>query len=196
MGQSILESYSRVMESLAFNIMARIDDLLFVDNATKQRSASELASTANRGGFAGVPPVQKRFPPCPFSSKLKPFDTLLMAPIFSSSKQQLESPTRDYYSANRRSRRGPGKRIEENWLSKDCERLQLCREVVPNNVAKMLVVEGRFGNWGKWVEFLFISLVSSDSSWNSGGNLRIFNRWYCVSNWYEQWLRFSFDLLQ
>ncbi|KAI8549013.1 hypothetical protein RHMOL_Rhmol07G0318300 [Rhododendron molle] len=105
-GQSILESYSRVMESLAFNIMARIDDLLFVDNATKQRSASELASTANRGGFAGVPPVQKRFPPSPFSSKLKPFDTPLMAPIFSSSKQ-LESPTRDYYSANRRSRWGP-----------------------------------------------------------------------------------------
>lgn len=107
MGQSILESYSRVMESLAFNIMARIDDLLFVDNTTKQRSASELASTSNQGGFAGVPPVQKRFPPSPFSSKLKPFDTPLMAPIFSMSKQQLESPTRDYYSANRRSRWGP-----------------------------------------------------------------------------------------
>ncbi|RVX15972.1 Rop guanine nucleotide exchange factor 5 [Vitis vinifera] len=33
-GQSILESYSRVMESLAFNIMARIDDLLYIDDAT------------------------------------------------------------------------------------------------------------------------------------------------------------------
>nr|CAD1821295.1 unnamed protein product [Ananas comosus var. bracteatus] len=35
-GQSILESYSRVMESLAFNIIARIDDLIFVDDATKR----------------------------------------------------------------------------------------------------------------------------------------------------------------
>ncbi|KAA8528794.1 hypothetical protein F0562_036149 [Nyssa sinensis] len=37
-GLSILESYSRVMESLAFNIMARIDDLLYVDDATKLRA--------------------------------------------------------------------------------------------------------------------------------------------------------------
>lgn len=36
MGQSILESYSRVMESLAFNIIARIDDVLFVDDMTKR----------------------------------------------------------------------------------------------------------------------------------------------------------------
>ncbi|KAM3325568.1 rop guanine nucleotide exchange factor 7 [Capsicum chacoense] len=34
-GKSILESYSRVLESLAFNIMARIDDLMYVDNLTK-----------------------------------------------------------------------------------------------------------------------------------------------------------------
>ncbi|ERN12008.1 hypothetical protein AMTRI_Chr08g160960 [Amborella trichopoda] len=34
-GQSILESYSRVLESLAFNIIARIDDLLYVDDLTK-----------------------------------------------------------------------------------------------------------------------------------------------------------------
>ncbi|KVI06995.1 Plant specific Rop nucleotide exchanger, PRONE [Cynara cardunculus var. scolymus] len=35
-GKSILESYSRVLESLAFNIVARIDDLLYVDNLTRQ----------------------------------------------------------------------------------------------------------------------------------------------------------------
>lgn len=40
-GKSILESYSRVMESLAFNIMARIVDLLYVDDATKARAAAE-----------------------------------------------------------------------------------------------------------------------------------------------------------
>lgn len=31
-GKSILESYSRVLESLAFNIVARIDDLIYVDD--------------------------------------------------------------------------------------------------------------------------------------------------------------------
>nr|GLL36948.1 rop guanine nucleotide exchange factor 7-like [Ipomoea trifida] len=34
-GKSILESYSRVLESLAFNIVARIDDLVYVDDLTK-----------------------------------------------------------------------------------------------------------------------------------------------------------------
>ncbi|XP_059305494.1 rop guanine nucleotide exchange factor 7-like [Lycium ferocissimum] len=34
-GKSILESYSRVLESLAFNIVARIDDLIYVDDLTK-----------------------------------------------------------------------------------------------------------------------------------------------------------------
>ncbi|KAJ8764100.1 hypothetical protein K2173_005005 [Erythroxylum novogranatense] len=35
-GKSILESYSRVVESLAYNVVARIDDLLYVDDLTKQ----------------------------------------------------------------------------------------------------------------------------------------------------------------
>ncbi|KAK9913650.1 hypothetical protein M0R45_037460 [Rubus argutus] len=35
-GKSILESYSRVLESLAFNIVARIDDLLHVDDLATQ----------------------------------------------------------------------------------------------------------------------------------------------------------------
>ncbi|KAG9441281.1 hypothetical protein H6P81_017135 [Aristolochia fimbriata] len=34
-GQAILESYSRVLESLAFNIVAWIDDVLYVDNSIK-----------------------------------------------------------------------------------------------------------------------------------------------------------------
>ncbi|GAV65457.1 PRONE domain-containing protein [Cephalotus follicularis] len=46
-GKSILESYSRVLESLAFNIVARIDDLLHVDDLTKHSeqfpSVSKLA---------------------------------------------------------------------------------------------------------------------------------------------------------
>lgn len=35
-GKSVLESYSRVLESLAFNIVARIDDLLHVDDLATQ----------------------------------------------------------------------------------------------------------------------------------------------------------------
>ncbi|CAN0837734.1 Rop guanine nucleotide exchange factor 5 [Linum grandiflorum] len=38
-GKSILESYARVLESLAFNIVARIDDLLYVDDLTKCSSS-------------------------------------------------------------------------------------------------------------------------------------------------------------
>ncbi|WJX32341.1 Rop guanine nucleotide exchange factor 5 [Trifolium repens] len=34
-GKSILESYSRVLESMAFNIVSRIDDLSYVDDLTK-----------------------------------------------------------------------------------------------------------------------------------------------------------------
>ncbi|XP_051114167.1 rop guanine nucleotide exchange factor 7-like [Andrographis paniculata] len=49
-GKSILESYSRVLESLAFNIVARIDDLLYVDNLSKHSdpliSLSRLISPA------------------------------------------------------------------------------------------------------------------------------------------------------
>ncbi|KAI3734437.1 hypothetical protein L6452_13905 [Arctium lappa] len=45
-GQAILESYSRVIESLAFNLMARIDDLLYVDDATKKRAAAEAGFAA------------------------------------------------------------------------------------------------------------------------------------------------------
>ncbi|WOL00187.1 hypothetical protein Cni_G08900 [Canna indica] len=39
-GQAILESYSRVLESLAFNIVAWIDDVLFVDVSVKTRLRS------------------------------------------------------------------------------------------------------------------------------------------------------------
>lgn len=54
-GQSILESYSRVMESLAFNLMARIDDLLYVDDATKRRAMADSISLLNwRGSLRGA----------------------------------------------------------------------------------------------------------------------------------------------
>ncbi|KFK24615.1 hypothetical protein AALP_AA8G002200 [Arabis alpina] len=48
-GKSILESYSRVLESLAFNIVARIDDLLFVDDLTRH-STDQIPTTLGNDG--------------------------------------------------------------------------------------------------------------------------------------------------
>ncbi|KAJ9548020.1 hypothetical protein OSB04_020563 [Centaurea solstitialis] len=45
-GKSILESYSRVLESLAFNITARVDDLLYVDDLA--RHSDKFSSISNR----------------------------------------------------------------------------------------------------------------------------------------------------
>ncbi|KAH7438110.1 hypothetical protein KP509_04G001800 [Ceratopteris richardii] len=41
-GQSILESYSRVLESLSFNILSRIDDVLHADDAARSRLPQSL----------------------------------------------------------------------------------------------------------------------------------------------------------
>ncbi|XP_017440896.2 rop guanine nucleotide exchange factor 7 isoform X2 [Vigna angularis] len=43
-GKSILESYSRVLESLASNIVARIDDVIYVDDLTKHSDSFSLLS--------------------------------------------------------------------------------------------------------------------------------------------------------
>ncbi|XP_071691405.1 rop guanine nucleotide exchange factor 1 [Rutidosis leptorrhynchoides] len=92
-GQSILESYSRVMESLAFNIMARIDDIIFVDDATKRCVASESLSTFNRGGLGGRP-IQKRMSPSPFSIQHTPYGSPFATPTFCFSPTLIRSPGR------------------------------------------------------------------------------------------------------
>ncbi|CAI0407895.1 unnamed protein product [Linum tenue] len=101
-GQSILESYSRVMESLAFNIMARIDDVVFVDDATKQCVAEEAAAASvfNRGGLGGLP-IQKRMSPSPFSIQHSPFASPFATPTFCSSTPLGGSPERQLQVLNR-----------------------------------------------------------------------------------------------
>ncbi|XP_022970975.1 rop guanine nucleotide exchange factor 1-like [Cucurbita maxima] len=91
-GQSILESYSRVMESLAFNIMARIDDVLYVDDAIKQCVKAESISLFNRG--LGGLPIQKRMSPSPFSIHHSPFASPFGTPTFCSSTPIEGSPER------------------------------------------------------------------------------------------------------
>ncbi|KAJ0964031.1 hypothetical protein J5N97_029153 [Dioscorea zingiberensis] len=98
-GQSILESYSRVLESLAFNIMARIDDLIFVDDATKKCAASEAVSLFNPEGIGGLP-IQKRISPSPFSLKKSPYTSPFVTPTFCSStpsspRRAQPSPSKD-----------------------------------------------------------------------------------------------------
>ncbi|KAG9442166.1 hypothetical protein H6P81_018020 [Aristolochia fimbriata] len=92
-GQSILESYSRVMESLAFNIIARLDDLVYVDDATKQCAAAESISLFGRGAFGGLP-VQKKISPSPFSIHNSSYTSPFATPTFCSSPQVLRSPGR------------------------------------------------------------------------------------------------------
>ncbi|GAB2291900.1 Rop guanine nucleotide exchange factor 1 [Dionaea muscipula] len=102
-GQAILESYSRVMESLAFNVMARIDDLLFADDSAKKSAASvdlkSLFSRGGGGGFGSIPipipiPVQKRISPSPFSVRHTPYASPFGTPNYCFSPAAAGSPAR------------------------------------------------------------------------------------------------------
>jgi len=55
-----LESYSRVLESLAFNLVARIDDVLYVDDLTKH---SDQISSLSKVGVV----THKQSMPVPYS---------------------------------------------------------------------------------------------------------------------------------
>lgn len=43
-GYAILESYSRVIESLAFNVMSKIEDVLFADKKTRKEKSNRRLS--------------------------------------------------------------------------------------------------------------------------------------------------------
>ncbi|WKA09294.1 hypothetical protein VitviT2T_026956 [Vitis vinifera] len=84
-GQSILESYSRVMESLAFNIMARIDDLLYIDDATKFRAVAEPISLFKQDGYGDGCPLRRQILPSPFSIQNTSYVSQIAAPASYSS---------------------------------------------------------------------------------------------------------------
>lgn len=90
MGKSILESYSRVLESLASNIIARIDDLLNVDELSKQSdhlpaggADGKIASCKNNNSKDMVP---SPYPVVPASGT--PYATPSFSPA------QLSSPSK------------------------------------------------------------------------------------------------------
>ncbi|KAG5007671.1 hypothetical protein JHK82_025596 [Glycine max] len=58
-GQAILESYSRVIESLAYTVMSRIDDVLYADSVTKNPS---LAVSSRRYSLDSVPVAEQTSP--------------------------------------------------------------------------------------------------------------------------------------
>ncbi|XP_022145651.1 rop guanine nucleotide exchange factor 7-like isoform X2 [Momordica charantia] len=77
-GKAILESYSRVLESLAFNIVARIDDLLYVDDLAKH--SDEIPRISQLGIVAHNTSNRIQFS-VPFSSS--PYTTTFTKPSFS-----------------------------------------------------------------------------------------------------------------
>ncbi|XP_019151424.1 PREDICTED: rop guanine nucleotide exchange factor 5-like [Ipomoea nil] len=116
-GKSILESYSRVLESLAFNIAARIDDLLYVDDITRQSdkhsSVTALNTYANRKVSSpfSMPPLSGT----PFKSAFST-PTLSPTPLISPARGGELTP---FLHANtaKLARRGLGvKRALSNYL--------------------------------------------------------------------------------
>ncbi|XP_021295496.1 rop guanine nucleotide exchange factor 5 isoform X2 [Herrania umbratica] len=121
-GKSILESYSRVLESLAYNIVARIDDLLYVDDLTKH---SEKVSS-----IPTVSVIAHKKVSIPYSVPVSstPYKTAVTTPSFSPAP--LISPVRgertpflkenNNKNNSKPHRRGFGvKRVLTNYLGVD-----------------------------------------------------------------------------
>ncbi|KAK6152490.1 hypothetical protein DH2020_015125 [Rehmannia glutinosa] len=113
-GKSILESYSRVLESLAFNIVARVDDLLYVDDLSKH--SDQLVSISK----VGVLNQKSTGIPLPFPSS--PYKTAFSTPSYS--PLLLISPANGnrspYIESSKHSLHGFGlKRIFTDYLNVD-----------------------------------------------------------------------------
>ncbi|KAJ1263184.1 hypothetical protein BS78_09G164600 [Paspalum vaginatum] len=87
-GKSILESYSRVLESLASNIIARIDDLLNVDELSKQ--PEHLTAATGADGKIACKGNSSKTAVVPVSGT--PYATAYATPSFSPA--QLSSPSK------------------------------------------------------------------------------------------------------
>ncbi|KAL5550221.1 hypothetical protein UlMin_000397 [Ulmus minor] len=136
-GKSILESYSRVLESLAFNIVARIDDLLSVDDLTKHSdqfpSISKVGMIAHKGSYSRPVPNT-------------PYKTAFSTPNFSPAR--LISPARGerspFISSSKIPQRGLGaKKALTDYLTIDTKGNNFVAatekpELKPNSVDEIL----------------------------------------------------------
>ncbi|KAA8518964.1 hypothetical protein F0562_016262 [Nyssa sinensis] len=112
-GKSILESYSRVLESLAFNIVARIDDLLYVDDLTKH---SDQLLPISKVGLIAQKSVSIQYS-VPVSST--PYKTAFTTPSFSPS-QLAKGERSPFLDSSRLPHRGFGvKKVLTDYLSID-----------------------------------------------------------------------------
>lgn len=125
-GQAILESYSRVLESLAFNIIARIDDLIYVDDMSKQTAQRQFASIPPPVSSRGtLPPHKMVYSQNPVHVSLTPYTTPFATPNFSTTP--LASPGRapDSPYFNSRSNNvhsyGPQNRVLSHFLGAEKE---------------------------------------------------------------------------
>ena len=100
--------------------MARIDDVIYVDDAIKQCAAAESMSLFNRGGLGGLP-IQKRMSPSPFSIQQSPFASPFATPTYCASTPVSGSPERVPSSLKRgKPKEAPHRKLEKP-LSSDFE---------------------------------------------------------------------------
>jgi len=125
----VLESYSRVLESMAFNIVARIDDLLYVDDLTKHSERFALVPTTTTVNVVSQQKVTR-----PHSVSVSGTVTPHKAPSFSPASVPLISPARGErtpFLHNNNSikphRRGFGvRRVLSNYLGVEAKTTKIC----------------------------------------------------------------------
>lgn len=119
------------MESLAFNIIARIDDVLFVDDATRRCAAAESMSVFGRGGGFNGLPIQKKMSPSPFSIQHTPYASPFATPTFCSSPPLPSSPRRSVTPHKSGQIRAPNHKFDK---------------VVPSDLDKLWSYTGNLGS--------------------------------------------------
>lgn len=117
-----MESYARVLESLAFNIVARIDDVLYVDDLTKH---SENFASINKVGL-----IAQKSITIPYSVSSTPYRTNFKTPSFSPAP--LFSPTKversPFLSTGKLPQYGLGVKVVTDYVNaidakgKNCEK--------------------------------------------------------------------------
>lgn len=132
----MLESYSRVLESMAFNIVARIDDLLYVDDLTKQSERFALVPTTTTTTTVKVVSQQKKVTrphAVSVSGTVTPHKAAFSRPSFSPASVPLISPARGertpflHNNSIKPHRRGFAvRRVLSNYLGVETKTTKIC----------------------------------------------------------------------
>ncbi|KAG6492264.1 hypothetical protein ZIOFF_047218 [Zingiber officinale] len=116
-GKSILESYSRVLESLAFNIVARIDDLLHVDEYC--RHSDQNSSSVLPPALGIMAKKKKNAAAVPVSGTV-PYMAAYGTPLISCSSRGERSPLA--YSKKHNNRGFGVKKVLTSYLSSELQK--------------------------------------------------------------------------